>query len=134
MIQTNSSSAVIRGSDSLRLVRAASTIALLAGAWLFISPWVYGAHANATAWNSWIVGGLIFLFGLIRVGRPALSIFSWFNLVLGAWAFCSPWIYGYASTNTGRFINSLCVGVIVFIFSIVSGRISACRPSSTQHM
>jgi hypothetical protein len=43
------------------------------------------------------------------------------NLVLGIWVFFSPWIYGYASVNTGRFINSLCVGVIVFVFALASG-------------
>jgi hypothetical protein len=120
MIQANSSSAVIRRDNALRLIKATSTIALLAGAWLFVSPWIYGAYTIATAWNSWIFGGLIVLLGLIRIGRPAFSIFSWFNMVIGAWTLCSPWIYGYASTNTGRSINSLCVGVIVFIFSIVS--------------
>jgi hypothetical protein len=135
MIQTNSSSGVIRSDHSLGLVKAASTITLLAGAWLFVSPWIYGAYANATAWNSWIVGALIFLFGLIRVGRPAFSIFSWFNMVLGAWVFCSPWIYNYASTNTGRFINSLCVGVIVFVVAIVSARVRGSRMSSpTQNL
>jgi len=135
MIQTNSSSEVVRTDHSLGLVKAASTIALLAGAWLFVSPWIYGVYANATAWNSWIVGGMIFLFGLIRIGRPALLVFSWLNLALGVWAFCSPWIYNYASTDTGRFINSLCVGIIVFVFSIISARVSTSRLSSpTQNL
>jgi hypothetical protein len=39
--------------------------------------------------------------------------------VLGIWAFFSPWIYGYVG-NEHRFINSLCVGVIVFVLSIAS--------------
>jgi hypothetical protein len=59
---------------------------------------------------------------------PAYStVLSWCNLILGIWTFFSPWIYGYASTNTGRFINSLCVGVIVVVFCIASARISAKR-------
>jgi hypothetical protein len=44
---------------------------------------------------------------------------SWLNALLGIWAFFSPWIYGYTG-NAGRFINSLCVGVIVFVLAIVS--------------
>ena len=39
--------------------------------------------------------------------------------MLGIWAFFSPWIYGYVFSS-GRFINSLCVGVIVFVLSIVA--------------
>jgi hypothetical protein len=108
--------------------KAASTICLLAGIWFFVSPWVYGAYSNPSAWNSWIVGGFMVLFGIVRLARPAYStVLCWCNMILGIWTFCSPWIYGYAGTNEGRFINSLCVGVIVFIFSIVSLRISAPR-------
>ncbi len=105
-------------------VRAASTIVLLAGIWFFVSPWVYGAYTNANAWNSWIVGAVLFIFGCIRVARPAYSTaLSWCNMVLGIWAFFSPWIYGYMG-NTGRFINSLCVGVVVFVLSIASARLA----------
>jgi hypothetical protein len=105
--------------------RAASTIVLLAGIWFFVSPWVYGAYTHGSAWNSWIVGAIMFILGCIRISRPVYSTaLSWWNMVLGIWAFCSPWIYGYTG-NTGRFINSLCVGVIVFILSIVSARIGS---------
>jgi len=36
-----------------------SGINVLVGIWLFVSPWVYGAARNPSAWNSWIVGVLI---------------------------------------------------------------------------
>jgi hypothetical protein len=127
---------LVNGTGSLGTVKAASAIALLAGIWLFVSPWVYGAYTHSTAWNSWIVGGFIVLFALVRLGRPRYSaVLSWCNMVLGIWTFCSPWIYGYATTNMGRFINSLCVGFIVFVFSIVSARLSASRSGSlSQHV
>jgi hypothetical protein len=105
-------------------VRTASTIVLLAGIWYFVSPWVYGAYGQSSAWNAWIVGALIFILGCSRVARPArLAGLSWCNVVLGIWAFFSPWIYGYAGTQ-GRFVNSLCVGIIVFVLSIVSASIT----------
>jgi SPW repeat len=110
----------IHSSGSLNAARAASTICLLAGIWFFISPWVYRAYADLSSWNSWIVGGLMIVFSIVRLARPAYStLFGWFNMVLGIWTFFSPWIYSY-TTHTGRFINSLCVGVIVFAFSIAS--------------
>jgi hypothetical protein len=49
---------------------------------------------------------------------------SWFNACLAVWAFFSPWIYGFTG-NTGRFINSLCVGVVVFVLAIISARSTA---------
>ncbi len=98
--------------------RSATVIALLAGIWLFVSPWVYGAAASPSAWNSWIVGALIFIFAATRLNRPLTGV-SWVNVILGVWTFISPWIYGYVG-NSGRFINSLCVGVIVFVVALIS--------------
>jgi SPW repeat len=121
----NTNKTRVNASAGLTAAKASSTICLLAGIWLFVSPWVYGAYTNNSAWNSWIAGGFIVLFGIIRILRPAYStVLAWCNMILGIWVFCSPWIYGYARTNGGRFINSLCVGVIVFIFSISSARAS----------
>jgi hypothetical protein len=84
-----------------------------------VSPWVYGAAASPNAWNSWIVGALIFIFAATRLNRPRLASVSWLNVILGIWAFISPWIYGYAG-NAGRLMNSLCVGAIVFVAALVS--------------
>jgi hypothetical protein len=101
-------------------IRAASIICLLAGIWLFVSPWVYGATGE-NRWNSWLVGAAIFLLGIVRVTRPAYSTgISWVNAVLGAWVLCSPWIYGYAA-NSGRLINSVCVGFVVLVCALASG-------------
>lgn len=122
--QMNNSSLKAQTSGSLTAAKAASTICLLAGIWFFVSPWVYGAGGAGNAWNCWIVGGFMILFGIIRIVRPAYStVLGWCNMILGIWTFFSPWIYGYAG-NTGRLINSLCVGVIVFLFAIASAKIS----------
>lgn len=93
----------------------AAGLNLILGIWLFVSPWVYGAYTNPNAWNSWIVGALIAIIAAVRLGTRAPV--SWINAVLAVWVFFSPWIYGY-TINTGRFINSLCVGVVVFILAI----------------
>lgn len=98
--------------------RPASIIALLAGIWFFVSPWIYGAAGSPNAWNSWIVGALMFIFAATRLNRPSLAGMSWLNVILAIWTFVSPWVYGYTG-NTGRFINSLCVGVIVFVAAMI---------------
>lgn len=106
----------------VKVVKLASGLTVLAGIWLFVSPWVYGATINLNAWNSWLVGGALIFFAGTRVAYPAIRPgLSWFNVVLGVWTFISPWIYGY-TFNTGRFINSLCVGVVVVILAVISAR------------
>lgn len=112
-------------------IRTASVICLLAGIWLFVSPWVYGAYDHGSAFNAWFVGAAIFLIGCLRTSRPAYSTgWSWVNAVLGVWIICSPWVYGYVATNTDRFINSLCVGVVVLACALLSG-ITATRLTAT---
>lgn len=112
-------------SPSLGTAKASSVICLLAGIWFFVSPWVYAGATDANAWNNWIVGFFIILMSCFRVARPAYSTnLGWANLALGVWAFFSPWIYGYTG-ETGKFINSMCVGFVVFVLSIISARVAA---------
>lgn len=100
--------------------QAASVICLLAGIWFFFSPWIYSVAGTTNAWNSWIAGAAMFLIAAMRLGRPVYAAgISWLNMLLGAWVFFSPWIFGYTA-NEGRFINSLCVGAIVFLLSTVA--------------
>ena len=100
-------------------VKGASGINLLAGIWLFISAWVYGAYALQNAWNSWIVGALIVILAAVRLSDPMKTIWaSWVNCILGIWTFASPWIYGYHGSD--RATNSMVVGILVFALAIVS--------------
>lgn len=105
---------------ALSSIKMASSITLLVGIWFFVSPWVYGAFTNITAWNSWLVGALIVVIAWIRIAFPAsMPGLSWFSMLLGIYVFLSPWIYTYTG-NTGRYINSLCVGFVVFCLTLYS--------------
>lgn len=106
--------------ESPAVAKASSGINFLAGLWLFITPWVFGAYTNGDSWNAWIIGAIIAILALIRFSNPALVPgLSWVNCVLAIWVFISPWIYGYTG-NSGRFLSSLVVGVVVFVLSIRS--------------
>jgi hypothetical protein len=101
--------------------KLAAGINLLTGVWVFVSPWVYGAAGNPNAWNSWIAGAAVALFALARMNDAGSRGISWINTILGAWLFISPWVFGYTG-NTGRYINSLCAGVLIFVLSIYNAR------------
>jgi len=121
----------------MTIVKGASGINLLAGIWLFVSAWVYGAYALQNAWNSWIVGALIVILAAIRLSQPMKTVWaSWINCALGIWTFASPWIYDY-HTNTDRAINSMAVGIVVFVLAIVSAtampHITGPGPSPEMH-
>jgi hypothetical protein len=73
---------MISASTDTHPAAGASLIALLAGLWLFFSPWIYGAYGTPNAWNSWVTGALIFIFGVVRMNRPAATGLSWLNSIL----------------------------------------------------
>jgi len=103
--------------------KACAAIISLAGAWFFVSPWVYGVQAMANAWNNWIVGALIVVLAVIHMANPiSARAIGYFNLFLGAWVVASPWIFGYIHM-TDRMVNSLCAGAVVFVAAIVGSSI-----------
>ncbi len=111
------------------MVRVASTISLLAGLWLFVSPWMYHAYTIPNAWNSWLIGAFVALLAAIRLSWPTENAWlSWFNCLLGVWTFASPWIFGYTG-NMERFINSLCVGVVLFVVALRSATATPHQPA-----
>ena len=98
--------------------RAGSIIALLCGLWLFLSPWVFNANTRGNSYDSWLVGGLIAILAAFELATPAvMGLLSWISCLLAVWIFASAWMFGF-TPGSGRFINDLCVGVIVFAASI----------------
>ena len=80
-------------------------------------PWEFGVASSLSAWNSWIVGATITSLAVIRLMHPLGSRrLSLLNLILAAWIIVSPWIYSYIS-ETSRFVNSVCVGVLILILA-----------------
>lgn len=103
--------------------RTASIICLILGCWYFVSRWVYGA-LPAASWNCWIAGAFIIFFSAWRVAKTAYSTgLSWLVMIAGAWVAGSPWIYEYVG-DTEFFLNSLILGILVFLFSIYSAFVS----------
>lgn len=106
----------------------ASSIALLAGLWLiaspwvFASPWMYGFDPLPGSWDNRVVGLVVVALAVIRLSTADLKRtqwISWINCVLAIWIFLSPWVFDY-SANTQRLVNSVCVGVGLFVVAMFS--------------
>ena len=88
---------------------------LILGAWLFLTPWVFGFAGGEAGWNAWIFGVLIAV-----VAIAALLAFAeweeWINLVLGLWVLVAPWALGFeANVNATR--NHVIVGIVVAVLA-----------------
>jgi len=119
-------------SDQVSAVKTAATINLLAGIWLFLSPWVYRGSSESSAWNSWIIGAIIVALAATRIANPlGARLASIVNMLLGIWTLASVWVFRDVG-NIRRFVTSLCVGAIVFslgAFESSMGRTTTAPPA-----
>jgi hypothetical protein len=109
--------------DTFTAARTVSLMCAVIGLWYFVSPWAYAYSPHESAWNSWIVGAVMFLCAVLRLLSPArTTAFSYVNAALAVWVFISPWVYGFAGESGPRLVNSLAVGVLMFALSLISAR------------
>jgi len=83
---------------------------LILGAFLFISPWLFGFDAGSASQNA-IISGIVI--AILSIG--ALAAFAvweeWLNLIVGLWVLVSPWVLGFA--GTAAMTVHVIVGLIV---------------------
>lgn len=105
------------GSSNTNLYIWSNWLTLILAVWLFISPWVLPVTAMGNwAWNFWIVGVIVAIMSIAALSQKG-QWEDWVNLVLGAWLFVSPWIFGYIGTANIAW-NSFIVGALVFLIGI----------------
>jgi flagellar biosynthesis protein FliQ len=102
--------------------RAASSINVLLGIWLLVSPWFFGYSAVGlpAILNSVIVGTLVALLAASRqVSPPTSTNSSYLIPTLALWTIASPWMYGYAANLSGRRDNVV-LGIVMAALAIWS--------------
>jgi hypothetical protein len=93
-------------------------INVVAGAWLFFSPWILVfTGSTVAAWNAWILGALVFIVALWSLGSPDSRGVLWFQALLGAWTFVAPWVLAFAVAAVPAW-NAWILGAIVFILAL----------------
>lgn len=107
--------------DRVGAVQTASLFCLLTAFWFLITPLTFfGVSAERSAWNCWIVGGVIMLSAFIRVSHPERTAgFSLLNAILSIWVLASPFVFGYVR-ETDHMVNTLSVGVTILALSLTS--------------
>lgn len=93
-------------------------VSLIAGAWLFVSPWVLGyTTAVGGMWAAFILGGLtvvVAMWSLIdRDARAAETIMA----LIGALVFIVPWVIGFAGLASAR-LDAWIVGAVIVVASL----------------
>lgn len=91
---------------------------LVAGAWIFLSPWLLGSSQDqASSWDAWVLGILLALVALWSLAAPFSLSPVWSAAVLGALVFLSPWVLGFANLTNPAW-NAWIVGIVVLVLSV----------------
>jgi hypothetical protein len=89
---------------------------LILGAFLFVSPWIFGFDARTASDSVYIAGIVIAILAI-----AALSAFAvwevWLNLIIGLWVLVSPWVLGFQGTKA--MTVAVIVGAAVAILAAI---------------
>lgn len=109
-----------------KTVSTLSGINIIAGIWLFISPFILAFSGVGTAlWNTLIIGVAVTIMAIVRVTNPLqYEGVSWMNFVLGIWLILAPFILGFSWVAAALW-NSVILGAIVLILAAISAKTTA---------
>src|ERR1700741_3350682 len=76
---------------------------LILGAFLFVSPWVFGFAAGPSK-NAAIAGIVIAVIAIAALAAYAVWE-EWLNLIVGLWTLVSPWILGFSANSRAMTVS-----------------------------
>ncbi len=109
-----------------------NSLCMLAGLWLWISPFVLHFKLGSSAsGDASIVGIFIGSLALMAVAVPR-AWEEWSKVTLSAWLLASPWLLGFSHQAVAR-DNIMIVGVLVALLSLwsLAKRSTLQRPLTT---
>ncbi|XVV02436.1 SPW repeat domain-containing protein [Actinosynnema sp. CA-248983] len=74
------------------------------GALVLLSPLVVET-STAAMWTMIVLGALIAIDGLASLAMPAMVYGEWFQMLLGALLFISPWVMGYSGLMAASWVS-----------------------------
>ena len=98
-------------------VSVAGILGLVAGAWLITSPFVLDYVSGDSRLNAMIVGAIVALVALIRIGFWRAEWLSLVNVAAGVWLFGSGF---WLATSPSATWNSWLLGLAVVVLALLS--------------
>ncbi|RKT57244.1 SPW repeat protein [Saccharothrix australiensis] len=79
-------------------------VEVVIGVAVLLSPLVVETSA-AAMWTMIVLGALIAVDGFASLANPSMVFGEWFQVVLGALLFISPWVLGYSDLTGASWVS-----------------------------
>ena len=90
---------------------------LILGAFLFLSPWIFGFGGTTAAENANITG--VIIAALAIAALAAFAVWEeWLNLIVGLWTLVSPWVLGFHAETRPTAVCVI-VGILVAVIAAI---------------
>jgi len=103
--------------DNWTNARLCDVANLILGAFLFLSPWIFGFEAGVASQNAHVAGIVIAVLAIAALAAFAVWE-EWLNLLVGLWTLVAPWVLGFQGNATATTIHVI-VGAIVAVLAAV---------------
>lgn len=91
---------------------------MLVGAWVALSPWIWGYDGESGAITSDLTAGIaIVVISAAGILFPGLLTF---NVALGTWLMIAPWLVGYGGEGGPVGLSDLIAGLVVIVASLLT--------------
>ncbi len=90
---------------------------LILGAFLFVSPWIFGFDAGKMSQNAMIAGIVIAILAIAALAAFAVWE-EWLNLIVGLWVLVSPWVLGFHTHTTAMTVHVV-TGIAVAVLAAI---------------
>ena len=104
---------------------------LVLGAILFLSPWLFNFDAGPVSTNAYMTGLAIAILAVAALAAYAVWE-EWLNLIVGLWAFVSPWVVGFQGT-TAMTVHVVIGVAVALLAAIEIWAMSRQPPRLTTH-
>jgi hypothetical protein len=104
-------------------------LSIVLGAWLTFSAFLW-PHTTAQRVNSWAVGILAVVAGLVALAVPAAR---YVGTALAVWIFVTAWLWVIPGQSPGTVWNNAFVGIAMFLASLTATDAEATRYHGGRH-
>ena len=99
---------------------------LILGAFLFVSPWIFGFGAGMTSQNAVVAGIVVAVLAIAALAAFAVWE-EWLNLIVGLWILVSPWVLGFQTSTTAMTVHVV-IGILVAALAAIELWITSQNP------